>query len=112
MGEYADAQIANYLSGRWGMRIPEPREYPTTTKAAIADNPFHIVEVVGAKGVRTNRKLGSKLVVCDNGEDHYWVWASHDVTGILKSVCRVVEGNLKLSDALEKTGRKPYKTKQ
>lgn len=45
MGEYAEQNIENYISGRWGMRVEKPRMYPTTTKAAIADRPFHIVTV-------------------------------------------------------------------
>lgn len=105
MGEYADLRIARYQSGQLGMRIAPPREYPKTTKAAISDRQFHIVQV---KPGRTNRSAGSKLVVCDNTDETYWVWASNDVTGIRKDVCTVLEANLTLADALARTGRKPY----
>jgi hypothetical protein len=106
MGEYADMHIERYLSGRRGMRIAPPREYPTTTKAAIAGNTFLIVEVTSFK---TNRKYGSKLVVCECDPESYWVWASSAVTGIRKDVCTVVESDLTLAAALERTGRKSYK---
>jgi hypothetical protein len=105
MGEYADMHIEKYLSGRFGIRVPTPREYPTTTKAAIAERAFHIVQV---KPGRTNRSAGSKLVVCDNDAESFWVWASSSVTGIRKDVCTVLEANLTLADALARTGRKPY----
>lgn len=107
MGEYADMYTERYLSGRMGMRVAPPRQYPKTTKAAIADRAFHIVQVMPG---RTNRSAGSKLVVCDNESDadSYWVWASNDVTGIRKEVCTVLEANLTLADALARTGRKPY----
>jgi hypothetical protein len=108
MGEYADLHIERYLSGRMGMRVAPPREYPTTTKAAIAGRKFHIVEVTSFK---TNRSFGSKLVVCDNDEASYWVWASSAVTGIRKDACKVVESDLTLAEALERTGRKSYKPK-
>ncbi|MEX3984097.1 hypothetical protein AB4Y45_34655 [Paraburkholderia sp. EG287A] len=105
MGEYADLHIEQYISGRFGMRMPKQREYPKTTKAEIAGRLFHIVEVVGGN---TNRFPGTKLVVCDNTPELYWVWASKDVTGISKAVCKVLEANLPLADALARTGRKPY----
>lgn len=105
MGEYAEQHIENYISGRWGSRMPAPREYPTTTRAAIAGQRFHIVEVVHGK---TNRFPGTQLVVCDNTEENYWVWASKGVTGIRKDVCKVIDADLSLADALARTGRKPY----
>ena len=105
MGEYADLHIEQYISGRFGIPLPKQREYPTTTKAAIADRFFHIVEVTG---VNTNRMPGTKLVVCDHNELSYWVWTSKGVTGIGKNVCTVLEANLSLNDALARTGRKPY----
>lgn len=105
MGEYADYAIQGYLSGRRGMPIPRQREYPTTTRSAIAGNLFHIVEV---KGCNTNRVPGTKLIVCDSSETAYWVWASGKVTGIAKDVCTVLEANLSLSVALARLKRKPY----
>ena len=108
MGEYADLYTERYLSGRLGMRVAPPRVYPTTTKAAIAENKFHIVEVTSFK---TNRSRGSKLVVCDHDDESYWVWASNAVTGIRKDACTVLVADLPLADALERTGRKPYKPK-
>jgi len=105
MGDYADQRIEQYISGRRGMPLPKQYEHAKTTKAAIADKLFHIVEV---KVGRTNRLPGTKLVVCDNTEDTYWVWASSEVTGIRKDVCTVLEANLNLADALARTGRKPY----
>jgi hypothetical protein len=106
MGEYADLHIEQYTSGRFGSPMPKQREYPKTTKAAIAGNRFHIVEVVHGN---TSRLPGQKLVVCDNTEKGYWVWASSGVSGIAKDVCKVLEADLSLADALARTGRKPYK---
>jgi hypothetical protein len=108
MGEYAEQYLDRYLSGRFGIRVAKPREYPKTTKAAIAGNKFHIVEVTS---FNTNRSRGSKLVVCDNDEKSYWVWASNSVTGIQKDACTVLEADLTLADALARTGRKPYSPK-
>lgn len=107
MGEIADSHIRNFASGRWGSRIPEPREYPKTTKAAIAGRRFAIVEVTGFKTVRS---IGSKLVVTDNEAmpESYWVWQSKQVTGIRKDQCTVLEADLAIDDALAKTGRKLY----
>jgi len=110
MGEYAEQHIENYINGRWGMSMPKQHEYPKTTKAAIADRVFHIVEVMVSS--KTNRLPGTKLVVCDNTDELYWVWASKEVTGIRKDVCKVLEANLPLADALARTGRKPYGTKK
>lgn len=105
MGDIAAQHVNNYLSGRWGVPLPKQREYPKTTKQAIAQKPFHIVKVTGHK---TNRLPDSVLVVCDNTEDSFWVWASGGVTGIQKSECTVLEANLPLAEALLKTGRKAY----
>lgn len=110
MGEYAEMYLERELAGHISLRgrgipMPKQREYPQTTKAAIADRKFHIVEVVGGF---TNRPRGMKLVVCDNTEDAYWVWASGSVTGIRKEHCKVLEADLPLNDALARTGRKPY----
>jgi len=105
MGDIANEHVGNFLSGRWGIPIPPKREYPTTTRAAIAGQRFHIVEVAGGG---TNRVQGTKLVVCDNTPETYWVWASKGVTGIKKEHCRVIEADLSLADALARTGRKPY----
>jgi hypothetical protein len=108
MGEYAELHIEQYISGRFGVRVPAAREYPKTSKAAIADRLFHIVEVKPGMGMKTNRTPGMKLVVCDNTDELYWVWASNEVNGIRKDVCTVLEANLPLADALARTGRKPY----
>lgn len=108
MGEYAEQYLERYLSGRFGIPAGKPREYPKTTKAAIAGNKFHIVEVTS---FNTNRSRGMKLVVCDNDATTYWVWASSSVTGIRKEDCKVLEADLTLDDALARTGRKPYKPK-
>ena len=105
MGDIANDHVNNFLSGRWGIPLPKPREYPRTTKAAIAGRRFSIVEVVGGK---TNRVPGTRLVVCDNDETSYWVWASRDVSGIAKDVCKVLHADLALADALARTGRKAY----
>jgi len=105
MGEYADLHIEQFIRGRFGIPMPKQREYPKTTKAEIADRLFHIVEVTGGN---TNRFPGTKLVVCDNTDELYWVWASKAVTGINKAVCKVLEANLRLAEALARTGRKPY----
>ncbi|WP_157639880.1 hypothetical protein [Burkholderia ubonensis] len=108
MGEYAEQHIENYIRGRFGIPMPKQREYPKTSKAAIAGQLFHIVEVKPGMGMRTNRTAGMKLVVCDRDETSYWVWASQQVSGIAKDVCTVLEANLPLSEALAKSGRKPY----
>ena len=108
MGDYADQRIEQYISGRRGMPLPKQREYPKTTKAAIAGQLFHVVEVKPGMGMKTNRTAGMKLVVCDRDESSYWVWASQQVSGIAKDVCAVLEANLTLADALARTGRKAY----
>jgi hypothetical protein len=105
MGEYADLAVEGFLSGRRGMPVGRPREFPKTSRSAIAGNLFHIVEV---KGGNTNRSQGMKLIVCDNTETSYWVWASNKVTGISKDVCKVLEANLSLNVALARLKRKPY----
>ncbi len=108
MGEYADLHIEQYISGRFGVGMPAPREYPKVSKASIADRRFHIVEVLPGMGLKTNRTAGMKLVVCDNTDQMYWVWASGEVNGIRKDVCVVLEADLSLADALACTGRKPF----
>ncbi|MCZ8255170.1 MAG: hypothetical protein O9327_05860 [Polaromonas sp.] len=105
MGEISDEHVNNFASGRWGIPLPKVREYPTTTRAAIAGQRFSIVEVIGGK---TNRVPGMRLVVCEHDEANYWVWASSGVTGIAKVVCKVLESDLPLNAALAKTGRKSY----
>lgn len=105
MGEFANEHVNNFLSGRWGIPLPTPRVYPTTTRGAIAGNRFSVVEVAGGN---TNRIPGTKLVVCARDEKFYWVWASQKVTGIAKDVCKVLHDDLALNDALAKLGRKPY----
>lgn len=104
MGEYANERINNYLSGRWGTPLPQ-RTYATTTRSAIAGNRFSIVEV---KFGKTNRLPGTKLIVCDQNEEFYWVWAAKKVTGIAKNVCTVLQSDLSLNQALAAMGRKPY----
>jgi hypothetical protein len=108
MGEYAEQYMEQYISGRFGVRVPQQREYPKMSKAAIADRLFHIVEVMPGMGMKTNRTPGMKLVVCDNTDELYWVWASSEVSGIRKDVCKVLEADLPLAEALARTGRKPY----
>lgn len=108
MGEYANQHVSNFTSGRWGMPLPKQREYPKTTRAAIAGARFKVVEVVGGA---TNRMPGTKLVVTENGETSYWVWASSGVTGISQAVCKTIEADLSLDQALAKLGRKPYQPK-
>jgi hypothetical protein len=105
MGDIADSHVRNFTSGRWGMRVPVQREYPKTTKAAIAARRFSIVEVTG---FRTNRSLGMRLVVTENDAEFYWVWTSKEITGIAIDQCKVIECNLDLNDALAKTNRKLY----
>lgn len=105
MGEISDEHVNNFASGRWGIPLPKVREYPTTTRAAIAGERFSIVEVIGGK---TNRLPGMRLVVCEHNEANYWVWASSGVTGIAKAVCKVLESDLPLNAALAKMGRKAY----
>lgn len=102
MGEIADRHVSNFTSGRWGTPLHPQREYAKTTKAAIRDSRFSVVEVVGG---RTNRLPGMKLVVCDQSETNYWVWASSGVTGIAKDVCKVLESDLSLDDALARRAK-------
>jgi hypothetical protein len=104
MGSIAEAHVANFLSGRWGLPM-DTRQFPKTSRASIADNRFLIVEVVG---VKTNRTLGTRLVVCEQNETTYWVWASAKVTGIAKAVCKPVSNEMTLNEALNVLGRKPY----
>lgn len=81
---------------------PLPR-MASTTKSDLANRRFSVVEVVGG---RTNRMRGTRLVVCENTETTYWVWAARGVTTILKEACRQVEANLSLDAALAKAQRK------
>jgi hypothetical protein len=104
MGSIAEAHIGNYLSGRWGLPVSN-RQFPKTSRASIADNRFLIVEVVSTK---TNRSLGTRLIVCEQNETTYWVWASAKVTGIAKAVCKPVSTEMTLNEALTTLGRKPY----
>lgn len=112
MGEIADSHVNNYLSGRWGIPIKEKNSHPTTTKASIADRRFKIVLVLGGVygpcPVNTNRIPGTKLIVCDNTESDYWVWASQKVTGIAKGACKILEEDLSINEALSKLERKTY----
>lgn len=105
MGDIANHHVNMLTSGRWGIPQPSRREFPKTTKAAIAGQRFSVVEVTGG---RTNRIPGTKLVVCDQDDTTYWVWASKDVTGIAKDVCKVLHADLALNEALSKMGRKVY----
>lgn len=109
MGEIADLHVRNFTAGRWGQSLPVQREHPRTTKAAIRDKSFSVVEVIGG---RTNRIVGTKLVVCDNDDANFWVWASNKVTGIAKDVCKVLEAGLTVEEALQRRtalSRRPRK---
>ena len=106
MGEYADLQIEAFFAGRMGSHIPKPREFPQTSRHAIANERFKIVEVTNT--AQTNRLRGTKLIVCDQDDTYYWVWASQKVTGIAKAACSTLKDDLTLNDALAALGRKPY----
>ena len=112
MGDIADSHVNNFLSGRWGIPIKDKTIHPTTTKAAIADNRFKIVLVLGGVhgpcSVPTNRIPGTKLIVCDKDEKTYWVWASNKVTGIAKGSCKILDEDMSINEALAKLGRKLY----
>lgn len=103
VGEMADPHVRNFTSGRWGARMPAPREYPKTTKAAIAGRKFAIISVCGGF-----RSFGQVLVVTPRDDEYFWVWNSKGVAGIAKKDCRIVEDDLNLNVALQKTGRKLY----
>ncbi|CAB5514592.1 hypothetical protein ACOTHJ_12890 [Achromobacter xylosoxidans] len=105
MGEYADWSIQGFMSGRRGMPMPKQREYPKVARADIAHKRFKLVTVVGG---RTNRTPGMKLIVTEQDETTYHVWASKGVTGIAQAVCKTLHEDLSLSDALRMLGRKPY----
>jgi hypothetical protein len=107
MGDEADRMVDNFTSGRWGTRMStrSSTAHPRTTRRAIADKVFAVVEVTG---FATNRIQGTKLIVCDNDEQNYWVWASSGVTGIRKAVCTVLQADLPLAEALRILKRKPY----
>lgn len=96
MGDIADSMVAGFESGRRGMPLPKQREYPKATKADLIGKRFSVVEVI--KG-NTNRTPGMKLVVCEQDDLHYWVHTSNGVTGILKSVCKVLAEDMDLHDA-------------
>lgn len=108
MGYEADRMIGNFISGRWGIPLGKrsTKVHARTTRSAIAHQLFSIVEVTG---LATNRIQGTKLIVCDQDEQTYWVWASSGVTGIRKSVCTVLHADLPLADALQRLKRKPYR---
>lgn len=108
MGEIANYYVSMYSSGAWGVPIGKKREFPTTTKQAIKDNVFYVVEVIGGN---TNRVVGTKLIVCDNTEESYWVYASNGVTGIQKNVCKVLSPLLTLLEAKEFRSGLPKKEK-
>ena len=101
MGEIADHRVSMYCSGAWGMPVGRELNFPRTTKEEIKDSIFFIVEVVG---FNTNRVRGTKLIVCEQNEDTYWVWTSKGVTGIRKEVCRVISEGMSIEQA--KTTRK------
>lgn len=96
MGDIADYHVSMYSGGVWGVPVAKKRVFPSTTKDAIKDSIFYVVEVIGGN---TNRVLGTKLVVCDNTEESYWVYTSSGVTGIQKNVCKVLSKPLTLSEA-------------
>lgn len=98
MGDVSDYHVERYSSSAWGIPVGKSRKFPTTTKQAIKDLMFMVVEVVGGN---TNRIVGTKLVVCENTEDNYWVWANSGVTGIAKSVCKVLSPPMSVTDAKE-----------
>ncbi len=107
MGDIAREHVANFLSGRWGVPIRPAVEYPKTTKTAIAGEVFKIVKV--SNTALTNRLHGTVLIVCDQNESQYWVWANKKVTGIAKQACEVIKDNLTINEALAELGRKEWK---
>lgn len=106
MGDIAREHVANFLAGRWGVPIRPAVEYPKTTKTAIAGEVFKIVKV--SNTALTNRLHGTVLIVCDQNESQYWVWASNKVTGIAKQACQVIKDNLTINEALAELGRKAW----
>jgi hypothetical protein len=104
MADLSDWRMGQYAAGLRGMPIGQKQTHPTTSKESIADRRFSIVQVEGGA---TNRIPGTLLVVCDNGPDTYWVWASKRVTGIRRDVCKTIASDLSLDDALKRLGRKP-----
>lgn len=107
MGEISDLHIRNFEDGRWAAdRVQTAqRTYPTARREDIAGNRFAVVRVVGG---RTNRMPGTLLIVCDQNDEHYWVWTSKGVTGIAKAVCQVICNDLSLQEALTRLNRKPW----
>lgn len=101
MGEIADRHVDMYSSGVWGIPIGRKLNFPRTSKEEIKNSIFFIAEVVG---FNTNRVRGTKLIVCEQNEDTYWVWTSKGVTGIRKEVCRVISEGMSIEQA--KTTRK------
>ncbi len=99
MGEIADYHVNMFASGRWGMPIPKQREYAKTSKETIKNQRFNIVKVISE--IHSNRFYGTVLVVTEQNEDFYWVWASNKVTGIAKKACETLEENLDVQSALE-----------
>lgn len=102
MGEIADYHVNMYSSGKWGVPLDKKKSYQTITKNEIKDREFYVVEVVGGN---TNRVRGSKLIVCENTEGSWWIYASNGVTGISKSVCKILSEGMSLSDAKEYRNR-------
>lgn len=109
MGENSDRHVSMYTSGKWGIPIPPAREYPRTTKEAIKDCVFSIVKTLN--NGKSNRMPGEILLVTDQNEDFYWVWASKQVTGIAKAACEILETGLSIQEAIE-TRQQKYARKQ
>lgn len=98
MGEIADYHVNMYSSGKWGVPLNKKKSYQTITKNEIKDREFYVVEVIGGN---TNRVMGTKLIVCENTETSWWVYASSGVTGISKSVCKTLTEGMSLLAAKE-----------
>lgn len=96
MGEIANYNVEMYTSGKWGMPIHEGKVYDKTSKEEIKDKTFFVVEVTGFK---TNRIRGTKLIVCEQNDNFYWVWTSKGVTGIGKDQCKVISEGMSISEA-------------
>lgn len=98
MGEMADYNVGMFTSGKWGSFIGSGKTYDKTTKEAIKDSVFFVVEVIGFK---TNRVRGTKLIVCEQNECFYWVWTSKGVTGIGKDQCKILSEGMSVRKAKE-----------
>ena len=98
MGDISDYHVHMLSAGKLGIPIYKKRNFPTTTKEAIKDCTFYVVEVIHGN---TNRIPGTKLIVCENKEDSYWVYTSKKVTGISKDVCKILSPPLSLDLAKE-----------